>query len=93
MVIAGDLYCGMYKYKIVATCSYSTIVAAARLLPACPDHSHLTNLSDWLNALSLSYLEAKLIISGYSNLKKLSQLQPWDIELLSVSGHMTSHDP
>jgi len=70
----------------------STIVAAAQLLPSTPDHSHLTNLSDWLKALGLSYLEAKFIINGYSNLKRVSQIKPWEIELLSVSSHMRSHD-
>ena len=69
------------------------MVAAAQLLSPCPDHSHHTSLSDWLNAFNLSFLEAKFIINGYSDLRRVAQLQPWDIELLTVNAHMTSHDP
>jgi len=81
--IAGN---PVMSYCVVLTRPhFSTIVAAAQLLPGCPNHAHLATLSDWLNALNLSYLEAKFIINGYGNLKRVTQLQPWDIDLMHVS--------
>ena len=91
-MIAGMVFLYNVHTHSMTTPTYSTIVAAAQLLPPSPDYSHLSNLSDWLNALNLSYLEAKFILNGYSNLKRVSKIQPWDIDLLSVSSHMTSHD-
>jgi hypothetical protein len=69
------------EMRIVDPGAQSSILTAVEVLAPPPETAQHTDLKPWLKAIGLEYLYTEMVANGYSSLKSVVQLEPWDIQL------------